>query len=160
MWVKHKQSEIQMVKRNSTSTSSNHGLYWWGEKYDFWNTKFGVTYCLCTMTAIQMIKRIHRSSKFKQLPSKIENELPSWKKTDSEFILISAMRPKHKQSEIHVVKRNSKSASSNNCLNWWREKLPSWNDNFIKEISMHHGSNPNNKENSHTLKIQTASSNK
>ena len=47
------------------------------------------------MTAIQMIKRVCLSSKFKQLPLKKEDELPSRKATDSEFIFISTMRAKH-----------------------------------------------------------------
>ena len=37
MWAKHKQSEIRMVRRNSTNASSDNCLYRWGEKFTFWN---------------------------------------------------------------------------------------------------------------------------
>ena len=69
MWAKHKQSEIQMVRRNSTSASSNNCLHWW--EICFLNFFFFVKYCQYTTTAIQMIKRIRISSKFEQLPWKI-----------------------------------------------------------------------------------------
>ena len=43
------------------------------------------------------------------------------------FILISTMWSKDKYLEIQMVKRISRSASSNNCLHWRRKKFASWN---------------------------------
>ena len=111
--------EIQMVRRNSTSPSSNNCIHWCGEKIASWNEHFNLKYCQYTMTSIQMIKRIRISSKFELLPCKIGWWTSVSNKTDSEFILIPvAMWAKHKQSEIQMVKRNSTHvcASSNNCL--------------------------------------------
>ena len=71
MWAKHKQSENQMVRRNSTSASANNCLHWCGEKFASWNKNLITKYCQHTMTTIQMIKRIRISSKFEQLPRKI-----------------------------------------------------------------------------------------
>ena len=58
------------------------------EKFGSWNKIFIEKYCQGTITAIQMIKRVRISCKFKQLSQKKEYELPSRNKTDSEFILI------------------------------------------------------------------------
>ena len=109
MWAKHKQSEIRMVRRNSTNASSDNCLYRWGEKFTFWNKFVLIKYCQYTMTAIRMIKRIRISSKFEQLPRKKEGELLSRTKTDSEL--------------MQMVKRISTRARSNNCLYWWGDKL-------------------------------------
>ena len=120
-----------MVKRNSTSASSNNCLNWWREKFASWKNIYN-KYCQYTMTAIQMIKRIHISSKFEQLPRKLEDELPSRiQLTVNSSWFRAAMWAKHKQSEIQMVKRNSTSASSNNCLHWWGEKFASWNKNLV-----------------------------
>ena len=109
------------------------------------------------MTAMQMIKIIRINSKFEQLPRKIGRWTPSRNKMDSEFILISTIWAKHRQSEIQMVERTSTSASSNNCLHWWREKFASWNKNFvIKYCQYTMTAIFNDQENSH--KLQTASS--
>jgi len=55
-----------MVKRISTSASSNNCLHWWGDKFAFWNKILIIKYCQYTMTAIQMIKWICISHKFIQ----------------------------------------------------------------------------------------------
>ena len=51
-----------------------------------------------------------------------------------------------------MVKEISTRASSNNRLNWWWEKFSSLN----KILLVHHDFNPNDQENLHKLKIQTA----
>jgi len=90
---------------------------------------------------------------------KKDDELPSRNKTDSEFILISTMWAKDKQPEIQMVKRISTSTSSNNWLHWWGEKFASWNKKiYYKILPLHHDCNPKDQENSHKLKIRTASS--
>ena len=48
MWAKHKQSEIRMVRRNSTNASSDNCLYRWGEKFTFWNKFVLIKYCQYT----------------------------------------------------------------------------------------------------------------
>ena len=48
-------------------------------------------YCQCTMSAIQMIKRIPLEKNLNSFLEKYEDELPSQNKTHTEFILISTM---------------------------------------------------------------------
>ena len=48
MSAKHKQSEIRMVRRNSTNASSDNCLYRWGENFTFWNKFVLIRYCQYT----------------------------------------------------------------------------------------------------------------
>ena len=76
---------------------------------------------------------------------------------DSEFVLILTMWATKKKSAIQMVKGMRTRASSDNCLHWWEEKFGSLNKNMDnKVLPLHHGCNPNDQENLHRLKIQTA----
>ena len=128
MWAKHKQSEIQMVKRNSTSASSNNCLYCWGENLPSWNKK--KYYKLPPDCNPNDPENSHKL-KIQTASQKIRRWIYVSNKTDNEFILISTMWAKHKHSEIKMAMRNSTLASSNNCHYWLGEKSHSWNRNFI-----------------------------
>ena len=68
-------------------------------------------------------------------------------------------RTKTDSEIIQMVKRISTRARSNNCLYWWGEKFGSLNKKIdYKILQLHHGCNPKDQENSHKLKIWTASS--
>ena len=119
MWAKHKQSEIEMVKRNSTSASSNNCLHWWERnllpeiKNDCYSNHLKTSHKLQIRTA---------SSKNRKMNFCLEIKLT----VHSSWFWV-AMWAKHKQSEIQMVKRNSTRTRSNNCLHWWGEKFASWN---------------------------------
>ena len=83
-----------------------------------------------------------------------EDEVPSWNKTGSEFILILTMWVKDKESKIQMVKETSTRASSNQIVpvepwQWWGE-----NFSINKIVPVHHDFNSNVEENSQELKIK------
>ena len=59
------------------------------------------------MAAIQLSKIFVQAQSSNTFLEKMDDELPSQKKTVSEFILISTMWAKDKQSEIRMVKKIS-----------------------------------------------------
>ena len=83
-----------------------------------------------------------------------EDEVPSWNKTGSEFILILTMWVKDKESKIQMVKETRTRASSNQIVpvepwQWCGE-----NFSINKIVPVHHDFNSNVEENSQELKIK------
>ena len=110
-----------------------------GREFPFWNKIFIIKYCQYTMTASWSSCRLEI------------------KQTVNSYWFWVAMWAKHKQSEIQMVKRNSPSLSSKNCLHWWGEKFASWNKKkYYKMPPVYHDCKPNDQENSHKLQIRTA----
>ena len=100
-----------------------------GEKFASLNKHLIVKDC---QTAIQMIKRVRTSSKFKQLPPKnrkMNFHLKMKLTVNSPWLRLC--EPNIKNLKSKWSKRNSTSASSNNCLRWLGEKFASWNKSFI-----------------------------
>ena len=113
MRTKHKQSEIQKVKRNSTSTSSNNCqklkfiIKILPVHHDCNNNDQNNSHKLLIQTAFLKNRKMNFRLKIKLTVNS------SW--------FWVAMRAKHKHSEVRLAKRNSISARSNNCFHWWRE---------------------------------------
>ena len=62
-------------------------------------------------------------------PVAVTTPLPAGVACIVEFFLISTVWANHRQSGIKMVKRNSTSSSSNNCLHWWER-------NFLPKIKI------------------------
>ena len=117
MWAKHKQSEIQMVKTNSTSASSNTCLYWWERNL---LPKIKLYYKILPAYHNSNLNDQKNSQKLQIWTASSKNRSSNFhlkiKLTVNSSWFREAMWAKHKQSEIRMVKRNSTNASSNNCL--------------------------------------------
>ena len=133
MRAKHKQSEIQILKRNmaqgqvpTTALIDRREMCFLKQNFYY---KILPVHHDCNPNDQEILHELQirtASSKNRKMNFCLEMKLT----VNSSWFRV-AMRAKHKQSEIQMVKRNSTSISSNNCLHWWGEKFASWNKIFI-----------------------------
>ena len=140
-----------MVKRNTTSTSSNNCLHWWERNL------------LPKIILFYKILPVHHdcNSNDQEHSHKLQTQAASSKIRNMNFCL--KIKISVNSSQFRTIwkpngQEKKKNASANNSLQLWERNLLPEIKKYYKILPVHHDCNPNDQEHSHKLQTQAASS--